>query len=170
MQCPFCHEDDDKVVDSRSVGQGKAIRRRRECRACQRRFTTYEYVERMPLRVVKKNGTREAFDRNKVLTGMTKACEKRPVSMEQLENEVLNIESRLHSTYDREVPSSAIGEVVMERLKALDKIAYVRFASVYREFQDVGDFLKEVTPMLKPAGNRSHQAHPADRKEKEKNA
>jgi len=150
MRCPFCHADSDKVVDSRSVGEGEAIRRRRECRACGRRFTTYERMEQAPLKVLKKNGQREPFDRRKLLHGLEKACEKRPVSSDLLEEEALRIESQLHSMYDREVPSSVIGEWVMRRLRALDEVAYIRFASVYRAFKDVSEFIEEATPMMKP--------------------
>jgi len=159
MRCPFCHTDNDKVVDSRSAGDGEAIRRRRQCLVCNRRFTTYERIEQMPLRVVKKNKTREGFDRRKILGGMIKACEKRPVPMEKLEEEALKIESDIYSKYDREVPSTAIGEMVMQRLRGLDDVAYVRFASVYRAFKDVNEFVEEVKPMLKasqkdaPRGN-----------------
>jgi transcriptional repressor NrdR len=140
----------DLVVDSRSADEGKAIRRRRECRSCDRRFTTYERIEQMPLRVVKKDGQREGFDRIKILGGMTKACEKRPVSSERLEEEALRIESAIYGKYDREVPSTAIGEMVMEHLRSLDHVAYVRFASVYRAFKDVSDFVDEVRPLLRP--------------------
>ena len=152
MRCPFCNEDSDKVIDSRSVGDGEAIRRRRECISCGRRYTTYEERKRTPLRVVKKNGQRESFDRSKILKGMERACEKRPVPIETLEEEALKIEAALHSMYDREVPVSAIGELVMERLRALDDVAYVRFASVYRAFKTVDEFLAEVQPILEKKG------------------
>ena len=140
MRCPFCKVDKDKVVDSRSSGEGAVVRRRRECLNCGRRFTTYERVEEAPLRVVKKDGTRVPFDREKILAGIRKACEKRPVSAEQVEQAVAHIEEQINKKYDREVPSADIGEMVMEALKKLDSVAYVRFASVYREFEDVDAF------------------------------
>ena len=149
MKCPFCRADRDRVVDSRSVGEGEAIRRRRECLGCGRRFTTYERMEQMPLRVVKKNGQREPFDRQKLLNGLLKACEKRPVSVEALEEVATRIEGQIYSIYDREVPSSVIGEMVMQRLRSLDEVAYIRFASVYRAFKDVSEFVQEAAPMLK---------------------
>ena len=155
MKCPFCHVDDDKVVDSRSVGEGEAIRRRRECQGCGKRFTTYERMERMPLRVVKKDGKRDAFDRKKLLMGMMKACEKRPVSTATLEEEALRIENQLYGLYDREAPTTAIGELIMKRLRELDEVAYIRFASVYREFKDASEFVQEATPMIKTPGPSS---------------
>ncbi len=144
MRCPFCKVDNDKVVDSRSSGDGGVVRRRRECLACARRYTTYERVEDSPLRVVKKDGSRVPFDREKILLGVRKACEKRPVSAEQIEEVVRTIEDDINKNYDREVPSSAIGEMVMERLKKVDSVAYVRFASVYREFKDPDDFVRAI--------------------------
>jgi transcriptional repressor NrdR len=144
MRCPFCKVDNDKVVDSRSSGEGAVVRRRRECLNCGRRFTTYERVEEAPLRVVKKDGSRVPFDREKILLGIRKACEKRPVSAEQIELAVTHIENRINKNYDREVPSTDIGEMVMEALKKLDTVAYVRFASVYREFKDPEDFVKAI--------------------------
>lgn len=171
MRCPFCHTDNDKVVDSRSAGDGHAIRRRRQCLDCNRRFTTYERIEQMPLRVVKKNKTREGFDRRKILSGMIKACEKRPVPMEKLEEEALKIESEIYGKYDREVPSTAIGEMVMQRLRGLDDVAYVRFASVYRAFKDVNEFVEEVKPMLKASQKdapRSNTLREAKKEEKGK--
>ena len=144
MRCPFCKVDKDKVVDSRSSGEGAVVRRRRECLNCGRRFTTYERVEEAPLRVVKKDGTRVPFDREKILAGIRKACEKRPVSAEQVEQAVAHIEEQINKKYDREVPSADIGEMVMEALKKLDTVAYVRFASVYREFKDPEDFVKAI--------------------------
>lgn len=171
MRCPFCHTDNDKVVDSRSAGDGHAIRRRRQCLDCNRRFTTYERIEQMPLRVVKKNKTREGFDRRKILSGMIKACEKRPVPMEKLEEEALKIESEIYGKYDREVPSTAIGEMVMQRLRGLDDVAYVRFASVYRAFKDVNEFVEEVKPMLKASqkeASRSNTLREAKKEEKGK--
>ena len=148
MRCPFCSEDQDRVVDSRSSGEGAIIRRRRECLACGRRFTTYERVENLPLRVVKKDGRRAEFDRSKILSGLLKACEKRPISTEILQNVVSDIENELYTHHDKEVSSRHIGQLVMRRLRDLDKIAYVRFASVYREFKDVSEFVDEVKPML----------------------
>jgi transcriptional repressor NrdR len=142
MRCPFCKVDKDKVVDSRSSGEGAVVRRRRECLNCGRRFTTYERVEEAPLRVVKKDGSRVPFDREKILAGIRKACEKRPVSAEQVEQAVAHIEDSINKKYDREVPSADIGEMVMEALKKLDSVAYVRFASVYREFKEPEDFVK----------------------------
>jgi len=142
MHCPYCGAEDSRVIDSRVVDAGAGVRRRRECVACRRRFTTYERHEREPLRVIKKNGTRELFDREKVLRGMLKACEKRPVPMEVLESIVGEIEQELRDEGYEEVPSSRIGEKVMEKLRNVDQVAYVRFASVYREFRDVDQFLE----------------------------
>jgi len=148
MRCPFCRDDNDKVVDSRSSGEGNIIRRRRECLACGRRFTTYERIETAPIRVVKKDGSREEFDRSKILSGFIRACEKRPISSETLDRVVGDIENEIYTHHDREVTSRHIGELVMRRLRELDKVAYVRFASVYREFKDVSEFVEEVKPML----------------------
>ncbi|MCX7667824.1 MAG: transcriptional regulator NrdR [Atribacterota bacterium] len=147
MHCPYCGAEDSRVIDSRVVDGGAGVRRRRECVACRRRFTTYERHEREPLRVIKKNGTRELFDREKVLRGMLKACEKRPVAMETLESIVGEIEKELRDEGYEEVPSSRIGEKVMEKLKNVDQVAYVRFASVYREFRDVDQFLELLTSL-----------------------
>jgi len=169
MKCPFCGKDNDRVVDSRSASDGELIRRRRECLLCGRRYTTYEVVEQTRLRVIKKDGTRVPFERGKILAGMLKACEKRPVATEDLEAVVTDIEREVHQQFEREVPAAFIGEAVMKRLKELDKVAYVRFASVYREFQDVGDFQKEVEsiraganaeagPTKGPAAKREGQA------------
>ncbi|WP_427366066.1 transcriptional regulator NrdR [Candidatus Caldatribacterium saccharofermentans] len=144
MRCPYCGAEDSKVIDSREVEGGAEVRRRRECPTCHRRFTTYERYERKPLRVIKKNGTRELFDRKKILNGLMKACEKRPVSSEELERIVDDIERELQEEGYEEVPSSRIGEKVMEKLKALDQVAYVRFASVYREFRDIDQFMEIV--------------------------
>ncbi|WP_438316041.1 transcriptional regulator NrdR [Candidatus Caldatribacterium sp. SIUC1] len=144
MRCPYCGAEDSKVIDSREVEGGTEVRRRRECPTCHRRFTTYERYERKPLRVIKKNGTRELFDRKKILNGLMKACEKRPVSSEELERIVDDIERELQEEGYEEVPSSRIGEKVMEKLKALDQVAYVRFASVYREFRDIDQFMEIV--------------------------
>ncbi|MBM4043066.1 MAG: transcriptional repressor NrdR [Planctomycetes bacterium] len=148
MRCPFCKSDNDKVVDSRASEGGAVIRRRRECLECQRRYTTYERVEEIPLRVVKKDGTRQPFERRKVLEGLMKACEKRPVATEALERIVEDIERRLADIADREVSSRQIGEMVMQHLRELDQVAYVRFASVYRAFKDINQFLEELRPML----------------------
>ena len=145
MKCPFCKKDQDKVVDSRAAGDGFAIRRRRECLACGKRFTTYEEP---PLRVVKKNGERVPFDRDKVLSGIRKACQKRPVSAEAMEQIAEDIEAEIRRQFDRQVTTRSIGELVMKHLRAVDQVAYVRFASVYREFKDVQDFVDEVKPML----------------------
>ena len=144
MRCPFCRAPDNKVIDSRETHEGATTRRRRECLACGQRFTTYERVEELSLFVVKKDGRREAFDRKKLLHGLKKACEKRPVSVEQLEAIVAAVDQRLQEAGDKEIASVAIGEQVMGRLKALDEVAYVRFASVYRSFRDVGEFMNEI--------------------------
>lgn len=148
MRCPYCRQDHDKVVDSRSSGEGATIRRRRECLACARRFTTYEKVETLPIRVVKKDGRRVEFDRMKIFSGITKACEKRPVATDIIEQLVADIENEIYSHYDKEVSTRQIGQLVMKKLREVDKVAYVRFASVYREFKDVTDFVEEVKPML----------------------
>jgi len=148
MRCPRCKQDNDRVVDSRAASDGSAIRRRRECLDCYLRYTTYERVEDTPLRVIKKSGERVRFDRERVLQGMLLACEKLPVSAEQLEEASARVEARCHEEYDREVPSSAIGSLVMEELRKLNQVAYVRFASVYREFKDVSQFLDELKPIL----------------------
>jgi transcriptional repressor NrdR len=148
MRCPFCKVDDDRVVDSRASNDGFAIRRRRECVACNRRYTTYERIEESPLRVVKKDERREPFERRKILLGMIKACEKRPIPIADLEAVTERIENRVLEEYESEVPVAYVGELVMEELKQLDKIAYVRFASVYREFQGIEEFVDELRPML----------------------
>lgn len=152
MKCPFCKKDNDKVIDSRASEGGFAIRRRRECLACHRRFTTYERIEEIPLRVIKKDGRRVPFERRKILSGLVKACEKRRISLETLESITARIEALINDNFDREVPSKEIGELVMKELKALDEVAYVRFASVYREFKDINEFVTEVKPMLKKGG------------------
>ena len=158
MRCPFCKTDNDKVVDSRGAESGAVIRRRRECLECGRRYTTYERIEEIPLRVIKKDGTREAFERRKIVEGITKACEKRPVSSEAIERVVEEIERELADIADREVTSRQIGEMVMRKLRTLDQVAYVRFASVYREFKDIQQFLDELRPMLE----RKDTAHGND--------
>jgi transcriptional repressor NrdR len=148
VRCPFCNTDNDRVIDSRASADGLSIRRRRECLECNRRFTTYERMEETPLRVVKKDGSRVPFDRGQMLKGMLKACEKRPVAIEDLERITSDIERRLTEMFEREVSSKYIGQLVMEELKKLDQVAYVRFASVYREFKDVTQFLDELKPIL----------------------
>ncbi len=157
MRCPFCKADNDKVVDSRASEGGGAIRRRRECLECGRRYTTYERVEEIPLRVIKKDGTREAFDRRKILEGMSKACEKRPVATEKLEELASDIERQLADVAEREVTSRQIGELVMAKLRELDQVAYVRFASVYRAFKDINQFLEELRPLLERRGQSDEQ-------------
>ncbi|MBN3038273.1 MAG: transcriptional repressor NrdR [Candidatus Omnitrophica bacterium] len=144
MKCPFCGNLEDKVVDSRLSAEGASVRRRRECLKCERRFTTYEHIEETPLMVVKKDSRREQFDRKKILAGLVRACEKRPVSMEKLEQLVDNIEYAIQKKYEKEVTSKEIGELAMKSLQQLDDIAYVRFASVYRQFKDVNQFMKEI--------------------------
>ena len=148
MKCPRCKQDNDRVVDSRAAADGSAIRRRRECLECYLRYTTYERVEDTPLRVIKKSGERVRFERERVLQGMLRACEKLPVPIESLELASARVETRCQEEYDREVPSSVIGTLVMEELRKLDQVAYVRFASVYREFKDVSQFLDELKPIL----------------------
>lgn len=148
MICPFCGYREDKVIDSRESKEGDSIRRRRQCLGCERRFTTYERCDEVPYMVIKKDGRRESFDRQKVLNGLLRACEKRPVSMGNLANLVNEVESELFDSPDRELSTTAIGERLMERLKALDKIAYVRFASVYRDFQDLEEFLGELKNVM----------------------
>jgi transcriptional repressor NrdR len=148
VKCPFCAEVENKVIDSRLSNQGAVIRRRRECLGCQRRFTTYERVEEILPMVVKKDGRRETFDRQKVLDGLKLACQKRPVGAEQLEAVVDGIERRLQEMGEKEVPSSVIGEAVMRELARLDEVAYVRFASVYRSFKDLGEFMSELKELI----------------------
>lgn len=148
MKCPFCGFAEDKVIDSRSSNEGKSVRRRRECLKCSKRFTTYEYVEQVPLMVIKKDGRREAFDRNKIISGILKACEKRPVSMEKVEAVVDKVERELQKSFDKEVKAQAVGELVMDHIHNLDEVAYVRFASVYRQFKDINHFMKELKDLL----------------------
>lgn len=148
MKCPFCGFEESKVIDSRPTDEGERIRRRRECLKCQKRFTTYEIIESVPVVVVKRDKSREFFDRDKLMNGMLRACEKRPVSVEQLERAVSSIESLLQNSLDREVTSMYIGELAMERLKDIDQVAYVRFASVYRQFKDIGTFMDELSKLL----------------------
>jgi transcriptional repressor NrdR len=148
MKCPFCSVDDTRVLDSREANEGQVIRRRRECPQCKRRFTTYERVEELNPLVVKKDGRREAFDREKLVHGLKKACEKRPVSVEQVEAMVIEIERSLQESGEREIPSTRIGEEVMKRLPKLDEVAYVRFASVYRSFKDIAEFMDELKDII----------------------
>ena len=148
MKCPYCDYKEDKVVDSRATQEESAIRRRRECLKCGKRFTTYEYIEDVSLMVIKKDGRREPFDRKKLLAGIMKACEKRPIGVEKMEDLVTWVERAIQKKSDREVSSSRIGELIMEKLKTLDDVAYVRFASVYRQFKDVGQFMTELKDIL----------------------
>ncbi len=150
MRCPFCGNSEDKVVDSREVSAGNSIRRRRECLECHRRFTTYENIETVPYRVIKKDERREKFDRDKLLNGLLKACEKRPVATADLNAIVERVESHLQNLPDREISTSEIGNMIMEGLKDLDQVAYVRFASVYRQFGDISEFMEEVKHLLEP--------------------
>lgn len=148
MKCPFCQVDNDRVIDSRASEDGCAIRRRRQCQACRRRFTTYERVERTTIKVVKKDGARVPFDRNKIKQGLEKACWKRPIPVARLEAIVSEIENHVETNFDSEVESRHLGELLMQHLRKLDQVAYVRFASVYRQFQDAHDFVDELRPML----------------------
>ena len=148
MKCPYCGHLESKVVDSRPAEEGASIRRRRECLSCRKRFTTYETMESLPLMVIKKDGSRQGFERGKVMAGLIRACEKRPVSYQTLEGLVAEIEQVLQNQIDREVSSSQIGELVLERLKKLDEVAYVRFASVYREFKDINSFMLELNHLM----------------------
>lgn len=148
MKCPYCGDQESKVVDSRHSDDGLSIRRRRECLGCQRRFTTYETVESLPVIVVKKDGSRQAFNRAKILNGMVRACEKRPVPLADLERATTEIEQIIQNSLEREVRSEKIGELVMERLKDLDEVSYVRFASVYRQFKDIHSFMDELNKFL----------------------
>ena len=152
MKCPFCGFTDSKVIDSRPTDENERIRRRRECNSCGKRFTTYEIIETVPIIVVKKDHSRQVFDRDKLFRGMLKSCEKRPVSLEQLEKAVDNIELQLQSGLDREVSSEIIGELAMEQLRDLDEVAYVRFASVYRQFKDINTFMEELAKLLSDSG------------------
>ena len=148
MKCPFCGYLDSKVVDSRPAEDGTSIRRRRECLECRKRFTTFEIMESLPVVVIKRDGSRQSFDRSKLLNGMIRACEKRPVSFDTLEKIAEEIEQTLQNDMDREVPSTRIGEMVMDRLKGVDEVAYVRFASVYRQFKDISTFMAELSKLL----------------------
>lgn len=148
MKCPYCDTQDSKVLDSRPTEEGAAIRRRRECLSCKRRFTTYEKIEGVPIMVIKKDKGREPFDREKLMRGIVKACEKRPVSVEIMENMVSTIENIIQNSLDREITSVRIGDLVMEQLKGIDEVAYVRFASVYRQFKDINTFMQELRKLL----------------------
>ena len=148
MKCPFCAYSESKVIDSRPAEEGATIRRRRECLACKKRFTTYEIIERMPLVVIKRDGSRQSFDRVKLINGMVRACEKRPVTLAQLEAIADDIEQDLQSHLEREVSTAEIGEMVMAHIRLVDEVAYVRFASVYRSFKDINTFMEELTKLL----------------------
>ncbi len=148
MKCPFCGQPESKVIDSRPTDEDSRIRRRRECLACARRFTTYEMVESLPLVVVKKDASRELFDRQKLFNGMLRACQKRPVSLEVLEHAVDEIEAQLQNSLEREIPAARIGECAMEKLRSIDEVAYVRFASVYRQFKDISSFQDEISKLM----------------------
>ena len=148
MKCPYCGYSESRVIDSRPAEEGATIRRRRECLSCQKRFTTYEIMERVPLIVIKKDGSRQTFDKMKVLNGMLRACEKRPVALADTQKAVDEIEQELQNSLEREVDSSAVGELVMKKLKTLDEVAYVRFASVYRQFKDLNTFMEELNKLL----------------------
>ena len=148
MRCPYCENRDTKVIDSRHTEEGHAIRRRRECEKCGKRFTTYEKIEETVLVVIKKDGSRETFDRNKILNGIIKACEKRPVALSEMEAAIDDIERGLNNMMEKEVKSTFIGELVMEKLRDLDEVAYVRFASVYRQFTDINTFINEIEKLL----------------------
>ncbi len=154
MKCPFCGYADSKVIDSRPADDGTTIRRRRECLDCQKRFTTYEIVERMPLVVIKRNGSRESFDKIKIINGVVRACEKRPVTLAQIESIADDIEQELRGRLESEVQSERVGEMVMTKLKDLDEVAYVRFASVYRSFKDINTFMEELTKLLGDKGEK----------------
>jgi transcriptional repressor NrdR len=162
MRCPFCRVDNDKVIDTRPSEDGFATRRRRECLVCRRRYTTYERLEEPALKVVKKDGLRMPFEREKIKRGLEKACYKRPISEQQIEALVAAIEAEVFSQADTEVESRQLGELVMRRLRELDQVAYVRFASVYREFQDVRDFVEELEPILAEVQRAPHPARPAE--------
>ena len=148
MRCPYCNAPESKVIDSRPTDESNSIRRRRECLGCGKRFTTYETVESVPLVVVKKDGSRQSFDKQKILNSMLRACDKRSVSLETLERAVNDIEQRLLNSMDREIPTGRVGELVMDALKGIDQVAYVRFASVYRQFQDIDTFMAELNKLL----------------------
>ena len=148
MKCPFCSFEESKVIDSRPTDEGQRIRRRRECLSCGKRFTTYEIIESLPIIVIKKDKSRETFNRDKLMTGLLRACEKRPVSIDTLDNMIDEIETTLQNSLDREVSSEKIGQLVMEKLKKIDEVAYVRFSSVYRQFKDINTFMRELNKLL----------------------
>lgn len=148
MKCPFCSFEESKVIDSRPTDEGQRIRRRRECLSCGKRFTTYEIIESLPIIVIKKDKSRETFNRDKLMTGLLRACEKRPISIDTLDNMIDEIETTLQNSLDREVSSEKIGQLVMEKLKKIDEVAYVRFASVYRQFKDINTFMRELNKLL----------------------
>ncbi len=148
MKCPFCGYIESKVVDSRPTDEGQTIRRRRECIECAKRFTTYEKIEKVPIMIVKKDGNRQAYDRNKILNGMIRACEKRPVAISTIEESVDNIEKQIYNSMEKEITSTEIGEMVMDELKSIDEVSYVRFASVYRQFKDINSFMDELKSIL----------------------
>ncbi|MDQ7095221.1 transcriptional regulator NrdR [Desulfosporosinus sp. PR] len=152
MRCPFCGNEDTKVLDSRQVEEGTTVRRRRECDRCLRRFTTFEKFEDSPLVVVKKDGRRDVFSRSKMMAGMLRACEKRPISLEQIEEAAYSIEKDLRNTHEREVTSSEVGEAVLKQLFSLDEVAYIRFASVYRQFKDIQRFMEELNELIEKRG------------------
>jgi len=162
MKCPYCNFEESKVVDSRSTDEGMSIRRRRACISCGKRFTTYEKIENMVFMVIKRDGSREAFNRNKILTGLMKACEKRPVTREQIDAIADNVEKTLSNRMEKEIKSSLIGEIIMDNLKDVDEVAYVRFASVYRQFKDINTFIAEIDNLLK----HSHKPVSTNRKGK----
>lgn len=148
MKCPYCGYSESRVIDSRPAEEGSTIRRRRECLSCQKRFTTYEIMERVPLVVIKKDGSRQTFDKMKILNGMLRACEKRPVALAELQRSVDEIEQELQNSLEREIDSTSVGELAMRKLKCLDEVAYVRFASVYRQFKDLNTFMEELNKLL----------------------
>ncbi len=148
MNCPFCSYSDSRVIDSRPTDEGYVIRRRRECNSCNKRFTTYEKIEEIPLLIIKKSGNREPFDRNKILKGIVRSCEKRPVALSDIEKIVDDIEKKLYNSMKKEITTESIGQIVMDRIKELDEVAYVRFASVYREFKDINTFMSELSKIL----------------------
>jgi transcriptional repressor NrdR len=159
MRCPFCGHLEDKVVDSRESKEGNSIRRRRECLLCNRRFTSYERIDEIPYMVVKKDGRRETFERSKVMNGLLRACEKRPISTIQLEAIVNEVEKSVQDSPDRELSTSEIGKIIMKRLKSLDKVAYVRFASVYLEFEDVSEFMNELKALVHSRSQKSRKVN-----------
>ncbi len=149
MKCPFCNTEDSKVIDSRPTDEGERIRRRRECLKCAKRFTTYEIIESLPIIVIKRDKTRETFNRDKLMSGLLRACQKRPVSIDALDNVIDEIEAAIQNSLDREVPSEKIGQLAMDKLKEIDEVAYIRFASVYRQFKDIDSFMEELNKLIK---------------------